>query len=149
MNAAQPPETGSEGLAAEPPATGTVAAADASAEPSTPPPEFGPLEDPPRVEGVELIGEPGEGEGKPETHSPDLSSETPLALESGDVGSIPLRQRVGYLLPGDVMQRASDVREETAAIAAEVTEIEKANPPAESLGDTGLASAAAETKEPA
>lgn len=149
MNAEQHPETGVEGVGAAPTATGTVAAADLSAESSTPPPEFGPLEDPPRVEGVELIGEPGEGEERTEAGSPDLSNETSLALESGDVGSIPLRQPVGYLLPKDVMQRASDVREETAAIAAEVTEIEKANPPAESLGDTGLTSAAAETKEPA
>jgi len=47
------------------------------------------------------------------------------------------------------MQRASEVREETAAIAADVTEIEKANPIVESLDDTGLATTAADTKEPA
>jgi len=149
MNAEKHATTMAEDSGPLTPSTGTVAAVDASAEPSTPPPEFGPLEDPPRVEGVELIGEPEDGEGQAEARSSDLTDETPLALESGDVGSTPLRQRVGYLLPKDLMQRATDVREETAAIAAEVTEIEKANPSAEPLGDTDLASAAAETKEPA
>ncbi|MFM7568124.1 MAG: hypothetical protein ACKO8O_05435 [Betaproteobacteria bacterium] len=98
---------------------------------------------------MELIGEPEGGEGHAETVSSDLANETPLALESGEVGSTPLGQRVGYLLPKHVMQRASEVREETAAIAADVTEIEKANPIVESLDDTGLATTAADTKEPA
>jgi len=149
MSAEQHLAVGADDTGPQPPTTGTVAAIDVSAEPSIPPPEFGPLGDPPRVEGVELIGEPEGGEGHAEAVSSDLANETPLALESGEVGSTPLRQRVGYLLPKHVMQRASEVREETAAIAADVTEIEKANPIVESLDDTGLATTAADTKEPA
>jgi hypothetical protein len=75
---------------------------------------FGPLEDPPRVEGVELIGQPPEDDTAP-------------ALESDDPVSIPSMQQAGFVLPDELMQRAGQIGHETALITAHVVEIEKAN----------------------
>lgn len=79
---------------------------------------FGPLEDPPRVEGVELIGHPLEDDPVP-------------ALESDDSVPIPSSQQVGFVLPVELMQRADQICHESALITAQVVEIEKANEAAE------------------
>ncbi len=90
---------------------------------------FGPLEDPPRVEGVELIGQP-----------PD--EEFPQPLESEPAASIPPEEQVGFALPVELMERADQIGEETAVISRHILEIEKAN-------EAASAAHAATTAEPA
>ena len=129
-------------------ATGTVAAVPSIVEGGAPQPEqatgavypsadaagFGPLEDPPRVEGVELIGEPPDAEAN-------------LALESDGSVSIPEEEQVGFVLPLELMQRAEQIGEETAQIAAQVLQIEKVNEVAEGAMSAESADLGAEQKE--
>ena len=117
-------------------ATGTVAGpvpAEAIDQADADGAAFGPLDDPPRVEGVELIGDPVDDPAA--VQSPPIASgvagvEDPDAdrrLESSEAVSNPLMEPVGYFLPPDVMQRADEIGRETLAIAAHVAEIELAN----------------------
>ena len=129
--------------------TGTVAAPDTvlnvDGQPAEPSPStvypsadeagFGPLEDPPRVEGVELIGRDPDDPGPP-------------ALESADSASTPPEEQVGFVLPVELMQRADQIGQETAVIAAQVLEIEKVNDEAEAaMAAAASADSDGDTKE--
>ena len=91
---------------------------------------FGPLDDPPRVEGVELIGEPigildtdeqaAEAEPVKDSNDGSLSE----GLESADSASNPFEQQPGFVLPGELMSRVVEIERATAAIASQIAEIE-------------------------
>ncbi len=133
-----------------PSATGTVAG------PSSEQTAFGPLEDPPRVEAVEIIGEPADDDleggspSGPETaplENPDPNDLPGEPLQTRDAVSIPLEDPPGFVLPLFLMERADHIGQETASISAEITEIERANEAAEPVAPTESVEASADKKE--
>lgn len=132
------------------PATGTVSGLLPG------PAEFGPLADPPRADGAEIIGGPADDElgagspsgavaPSPEDQDPaDLPGE---ALQTHDAVSIPFEDQPGFVLPPILMERAGHIGQETASISAEITEIERANEAAEPVPPTESAEASADKKE--
>lgn len=114
------------------PSAASVSAGDANDPSGDAAPEFGPLDDPPRVEGVELIGEDAD----------EATTEFPVGLESSPAASIPPEQPPGFTLPVEMMQRAGEIGQETAAISEHVQDIERVNEEAEAAlkpesGDPG------------
>lgn len=102
---------------------------------------FGPLQDPPRIDDVEIIGGPAddeavEGEGSADETSPLPSLNQDGAegegLETDEPVSTPSLDQPGFVLPPALMLRAEQIGQDTAAITAEVTGIERANEMAES-----------------
>jgi|GEM_PF-2030408 hypothetical protein len=146
-----PDQVGQAGQAGEAPsATGTVAGLSPDQT------EFGPLEDPPRVDGAEIIGGPADdelGEGGPsDTVAPSSDHQDPAdlpdeALQTHGAVSIPLEDQPGFVLPPILMERADHIGQETASIAAEITEIERANEAAEPVVPTESVEASADSKE--
>jgi hypothetical protein len=146
-----PDQVGQAGQVGEsPPATGTVAglSPDQTA--------FGPLEDPPRVDGAEIIGGPADdelGEGGPsDAVAPPSDHQDPAdlpgeALQTHGAVSIPLEDHPGFVLSPVLMERAAHIGQETASIAVEITEIERANEAAEPVAPTESVEASADSKE--
>lgn len=133
-----------------PSATGTVAG------PSSEQPAFGPLEDPPRVEATEIIGEPADDDseaGRPsEPETAPLEEQDPNdlrgdPLQTRDAVSIPPEDQPGFVLPRVLMERADHIGQETASISVEITEIERANEAAEPVAPTESVEASADKKE--
>ena len=131
-------------------ATGTVSGL------SPGPTEFGPLADPPRVDGAEIIGDPVDDESgagsPPEAPAPPSEDQDPNdllgeALQTYEAVSIPLEEQPGFVLPPLLMERAGHIGQETASISAEITEIERANEAAEPVAPTESVEASADKKE--
>lgn len=150
MNAPSDPSPALDQLDQSSSATGTVAGL------SPGPNEFGPLADPPRVDGAEIIGGPADDESDEGNLSgavaPSLEDKDPAdllgeALQTHDAVSIPLEEQPGFVLPPLLMERAGHIGKESATISAEITEIEKANEAAEPVPPTESAEASADKKE--
>lgn len=131
--------------ASSPAATGTVAGAPGDIA------GFGPLQDPPQIDNVEIIGgpaddEPRDGGGAEDTTFPppglNQDDEEGEPLQSGEAVSTPFLDQPGFVLPPLLMQRAEQIGQDTAAISAEINEIERAN-------DTAEPAAPAEPTDPA
>lgn len=133
-----------------PATTGTVAGTSDDAA------GFGPLQDPPRIDDVEIIGGPaddeavaGEGAADETSPIPGLNQEAAEAegLQTGDAVSTPSLDQPGFVLPPALMQRAEQIGQDTAAISAEVNGIERANEMAESAAQAESADPSPEKKE--
>ena len=92
-------------------------------------------------------------EGSPSgARTPSLEGQDPAdlpgeALQTRDAVSIPLEDQPGFVLPPMLMERADHIGQETASIAAEITEIERANEAAEPVAPTESVEASADSKE--
>jgi len=112
-------------------ATGTVAALPpvpaetppATAETPQAESGFGPLEDPPKLDGVKMIGEPEEHE---QATAAD-SSEVALAESESPVEEAPSIDPALLAIDPALAARANEIANETAAIGEELTQIEHAN----------------------
>ncbi len=133
-----------------PSATGTVSGLPSDQTP------FGPLADPPRVDGAEIIGGPADDElekaSPSEAAEPSLENQDPggllgEALQTDDPVSIPSEDQPGFYLPPVLMERADHIGQETASISAEITDIERANEAAEPVEPTEAVEASADKKE--
>jgi hypothetical protein len=150
MSAQPDPSPVSDRVGQSPSATGTVSGLSSDQT------EFGPLADPPRVDGAEIIGEPADDElekgSLSEAVAPSSADQDPAdlpgeALQTRDAVSIPLEDQPGFVLPPMLMERAEHIGQETASISAEITEIERANEAAEPVAPTESAEASADRKE--
>lgn len=117
---------------------------------------FGPLQDPPRIDDVEIIGGPADDETVEGVGAADENSRLPglnpdgaegEGLETGDAVSTPSLDQPGFVLPPALMQRAEQIGQETAAISAEVNGIERANEMAESAVQAESTDPSPEKKE--
>jgi hypothetical protein len=109
--------------------TGTVAAI-GSPDIGTPADHagFAPLDNPPRLDGVELIGVPDPPEPMPLQSEPaGVSSDAPESEGELDEGTAPPTAPVFFAISADLIQRAKEIALETERIDIDVAGIVKIN----------------------